>query len=392
MMIPLMKNAFLHEEETRQALIGFLSKDQRLSMASQCEKFEEAFSAFQGRSHSALFNSGGSANLALIQALLNLGRLKKGDRVGVSALTWSTNVMPIIQLGLEPVPIDVETDTMNVSSALLRASNEKYPIKAFFITNVLGFVDDIDEIQAYCSANNIILIEDNCESLGTQTKAGMAGNFGLAATFSFFVAHHMSTIEGGMVATDDEDLADMLKIVRANGWDRNLSPQRQDAIRKQHGVTSDFDGKYSFYDLGYNLRPTEITGFLGLYQLRYLPDNIDARERNYLRFYEACQKNPDLQVLKHTHISKISTFALPVIAKDRFTRDYYEKLFTEAGIETRPLIAGNITKQPFFRKYVTKEYKLPNTDCLHDHGFYCGNYPELTENDMLTIEQKVSSR
>jgi len=385
-MIPLMKNAFLHEKETRKALIEFLSKDQQLSMSGQCLEFEKRFSIYQGRKFSNLFNSGGSANLALIQALLNLGRLKKGDKVGFSALTWSTNVMPIIQLGLEPVPIDVELDTMNVSSSLLKAAHEKYGLSSFFITNALGFVDDIDKISQYCTEQGIILIEDNCESLGTESASTKTGNFGLAATFSFFVAHHMSTIEGGMVSTDDEELSDMLTIVRANGWDRNLTSDKQSKIRKANGVESEFAAKYSFYDLGYNLRPTEITGFLGCTQLEYLDETIAAREENYSRIEKSIKSNSDLIPLRHDHITKLSTFAIPIIAKTPELKEAYLAEFTKANIETRPLIAGNIANQPFFKKYSSVKYDLPNTDILHATGFYSGNYPELTNDDLLQIE------
>lgn len=381
-----MKNAFLHESETRKALIDFLSKDQQLSMSGQCAEFEKRFSVHQKRKFSNLFNSGGSANLALLQALLNLGRLKKGDKVGFSALTWSTNVMPIIQLGLVPVPVDVELDTMNVSRSIFKAANEEHNVQAFFITNALGFVDDISQIAKYCEDNSIILIEDNCESLGTESEGIKTGNFGLASTFSFFVAHHMSTIEGGMICTDDEELSNMLTIVRANGWDRNLPEDKQKEIREANGIDSEFAAKYTFYDLGYNLRPTEITGFLGCTQLEYLDETIAARQNNYLRIEKSIMSNSDLIPLRHDHITRLSTFAIPVIAKTPELKKMYLKKFMDAGIETRPLIAGNIANQPFFKKYSNTEYNLPNTEVLHATGFYSGNYPELTEDDLATIE------
>ncbi|WP_371079300.1 DegT/DnrJ/EryC1/StrS family aminotransferase, partial [Salmonella enterica] len=152
-----------------------------------------------------------------------------------------------------------------VMSSNLLERLEQTELNAFFITNVLGFTGDLDKIRDICNERNIILIEDNCESLGTQLPMGKAGNFSLASTFSFFVAHHMSTIEGGMICTDDDELAEMLKIVRANGWDRNLSSKQQLKWRKKYNIQSEFEAKYTFYDLGFNMRPTEITGFLGLY-------------------------------------------------------------------------------------------------------------------------------
>ncbi len=384
-MIPLMKNAFLNEYETKVALSDFILKASRLSMDVECLKFERKFSEFQGCKESVLFNSGGSANLAMLQALKNLGRLKDGDRVGFSALTWSTNTMPIIQMGLVPVPIDCDYLTLNVMSCNLAERLEQTNIQAMFITNVLGFTGDMPKIQELCREKNIILIEDNCESLGTELSAGRAGNFGLGASFSFFVAHHMSTIEGGMICTSDPDLAEMLRIVRANGWDRNLTAKQQHKWRTKYNIDSEFEAKYTFYDLGFNMRPTEITGFLGQYQLQFLNENIKCREKTYLKLEKIIKENDELVLLNHDHILTLSTFAIPVICKTPELRDHYLARFAGAGIEVRPMIAGNMQRQPFYKKYVSESYDLPGTDFLHDNGFYCGNYPELSETDIETI-------
>lgn len=380
-----MKNAFLNEHETKKALAEFILKADRLSMDAECLKFERKFSEHQGRKESILFNSGGSANLAMLQALKNLGRLKDGDRVGFSALTWSTNTMPIIQMGMVPVALDCDVNTLNVMSHHLEERLKQVDLKALFLTNVLGFTGDIDRVRDLCARRGIILIEDNCESLGTMLPSGKAGNFGVAASFSFFVAHHMSTIEGGMVCTDDQDLAEMLRIVRANGWDRNLTAVQQHKWRKRYDIHSEFQAKYTFYDLGFNLRPTEITGFLGQYQMQFLDANIQCRERNYLRLEQIMTKNPDLVLLRHEHITTLSTFAVPVVCKTPELRDHYLARFAGAGIEIRPMIAGNMQRQPFYEKYVKEKYDLPGTDFVHSNGFYCGNYPELSETDLETI-------
>lgn len=384
-MIPLMKNAFLHEHETRQALSQFLQQSTQLSMGANCFEFERAFAKHQGRKDAVLFNSGGSANLAMLQALKNMGRLKTGDKVGFSALTWSTNVMPIIQMGLEPVPIDCDPQTLNVMSTNLAATLASTELQALFITNVLGFTGDLDVIQKICQDKKIILLEDNCESLGTELSAGKAGNFGLASTFSFFVAHHMSTIEGGMACTDDEDLGEMLRIVRANGWDRNLNSAQQIKWRKKYNIKSEFDAKYTFYDLGFNFRPTEITGFIGCFQLKFLEENIAKREQNYRLLEKVANQNQELRPHKNQHLKRISNFSFPVICTKPELRDKYLAQFSGAGVEIRPMIAGNIERQPFFRKYVTKHYELPGTDVLHYCGFYFGNYPDLSESDLETL-------
>lgn len=384
-MIPLMKNAFLNEHETKKALSDFILQADRLSMDKECLAFERKFSKYQGRKESILFNSGGSANLAMLQALKNLGRLSEGDKIGFSALTWSTNTMPIIQLGMVPVAIDCDPCYLNVMSYNLKNTLEKTKVKALFLTNVLGFTGDIDQIRDLCINHNIILIEDNCESLGTELPSGKAGNFGLCSSFSFFVAHHMSTIEGGMLCTDDEDLAEMLRIVRANGWDRNLTAKQQVKWRKKYKINSDFEAKYTFYELGYNFRPTEITGFLGQYQMQFLDSNIRSRERNYLHLEKIMKENDDLIILNHSHITCLSTFAFPIVCKTEALKEQYLSKFSGAGIEIRPMIAGNIQRQPFYKKYVKDCYDLPGTDFLHYNGFYCGNYPELTDADIETI-------
>ena len=381
-MIPLMKNTFLNEYETKKELVDFIMKAKILSMGEKCLEFEKAFAKVQGRKHCILFNSGGSANLALLQALKNLGRLKDGDTVGFSALTWSTNVMPILQLGMKAVPVDCEAQTLNCMSANLAETLKKKKLNAFFITNALGFAGDLGAIRDLCNKNGVLLIEDNCESLGTALPEGKTGNFGVGSTFSFFVAHHMSTIEGGCACTDDDELDEMLRITRANGWDRNLNFAAQRRLREKYKVKNEFEAKYTFYDLGFNLRPTEITGFLGLTQLRYLDDNCKVRQKNYLALEEEVNNNPDLLPLKRGHLSFVSNFAFPVLCKTKELRSKYIEQFSGDGVEIRPVIAGNMQRQPFYAKYVGETYDLKGAETLHECGFYFGNYPELTGSDL----------
>lgn len=384
-MIPLMKNAFLNEWETRQKLAEFITRAPRLSMGEECFAFEKEFAAFQGCNDAVLVNSGGSANLAILQALKNLGKLEDGDNIGFSALTWSTNVMPIIQTGMAPVPIDCDHTTLNVMSSQLEKRLRTTTLNALFLTNVLGFAGDLDNIRKTCDERNIILIEDNCEALGSELPEEKCGNFGIMASFSFFVAHHMSTIEGGMIATKSEELGEMLRIVRANGWDRNLTASQQKKYREKYNIHSEFAAKYTFYDLGFNIRPTEITGFIGRNQLQFLESNIKLRERNHSILESVVKENPDLLSIHHDNLKVHSSFAFPVLCKDTETREYYLSQLSGAGVEVRPMIAGNIQNQPFYKKYVAKMYDLPGTDKIDQCGFYFGNYPELTETDIQTL-------
>lgn len=391
-MIPLMKSAFLHEHATKRALAEFIVTAGRLSMNVKCLEFEKAFSEVQGRRYSVLFNSGGSANLALLQALKNLGVLAEGHAIGFSALTWSTNVMPIIQMGMIPVPVDCSPTHLNVTSQTLEDRLASTDLRCLFITNALGLTGDLDVIRERCRAKDILVLEDNCEALGSELKTGRAGNFSFASTFSFFVAHHMSTIEGGMVCTDNSELADMLRIVRANGWDRNLRASEQSKWRKAHHVESEFDAKYTFYDLGYNLRPTEITGFLGLEQLKYLSENVRIRQELFLSLESVLVENPDFVPLEHAHLDVVSAFAFPMLCRRPELRVKYLAQFAGAGVEIRPMIAGNIQLQPFYSKYVKDRYDLPGTDAIHKTGFYCGCYPELSEPDIEILMSCLKAR
>lgn len=380
-MIKLIKSSFYREKETKQKLIKFIRKAKQLSFGDECQKFELNFANWQGRRHAVMLNSGSSANLAIVQALLNLGHLKRGDLVGFSALTWSTNVMPLIQLGLNPIPVDVELATLNVSSGKLKAILEKYPLKMLFLTNLLGLSDDIENIVDICKKRKILLIEDNCESLGTVYKGKKLGNFGLASTFSFYVGHHMSTIEGGAVVTDNEEVATMLRLVRAHGWDRNLSFAMQNDIRNKFKVNSTFYSRYTFYDLGYNFRPTEISGFLGNIQLNYLDKIINQRRNNFLEMAVPIYSRSDRYYpIRFEHLDFLSNFAVPVICRTKEIRDELVKK-CEGRIEIRPVVGGDMTKQPFFTKYMSKFAHIlrnSNASVIHEQGLYFGNNPELT--------------
>ena len=387
-MIKLIKSTFYHERETKKALIKFIEKSDKLSIGKECKKFEEEFARYQGRKYCVLVNSGSSANLALVQALLNLGEIKKGDNIGFSALTWSTNVMPLIQLDLNPVPVDVEIDTLNISSKKLSEAVRNKPIKMLFLTNLLGFCDDVDEIKKICREQKIILIEDNCESLGTVYKGQKLGNFGFASTFSFYVGHHMSTIEGGAVCTDNEELYTMLQLVRAHGWDRNLTEEKQLKIRIKNGVNSTFYSRYTFYELGYNLRTTEINGFLGNRQLKYLPVIIRKRQANFLILAKKIYAKTDRYFpMRYDHLDVISNFAVPVICRSKKIRDELVKK-CNGIVEIRPIVGGDMTKQPFFRKNIQNfedRWEKSNARLIHEQGLYFGNNPELTAEEISQL-------
>lgn len=385
-MIKLIKSTFYREEEVKEKLSEFIKKSSQLSIGEECKKFEKQFAKWQGRKYCVMVNSGSSANLAIIQALLNLGKLKKSDYIGFSAVTWSTNVMPLIQLGLNVVPIDIELDTLNVSSKKLLDVIRKFPIKMLFLTNLLGFCDDIDEIKKVCDQNKIILIEDNCESLGTVYKGKKLGNYGLASTFSFYIGHHLSTIEGGAVCTNNSELETMLQMVRAHGWDRNLTEKKQLKIRLKHNVNSTFYSRYTFYDLGYNLRTTEINGFIGNMQMQYIDEILNKRKENFFKMGVPIYKKTDKYYpLKYKHIDFLSNFAVPIVCKSQEIRDQLVEKCKDK-VEIRPMVGGDMVFQPFFQKYVKDHFRQnPNAKLVHEQGLYFGNNPELTQDEIESI-------
>jgi CDP-6-deoxy-D-xylo-4-hexulose-3-dehydrase len=318
---------------------------------------------------------------------MNLGYLKAGDAIGFSALTWPTNVMPLIQIGLNPVPLDCSKNTLNVMQQDIAKRHEEIPLKAIFLTNALGFCGNLPQISSFCDDKNILVLEDNRESLGTVLPEGRTGNFSIASSFSFFSAHHISTIEGGAICTNNGDLSQMLRMIRANGTNRNLTEDQQKRLRQVHNIEDELRDPYNSYDLGFNLSPTEITGFLGLNQMVALQENISAREAIFTQLESCVLSNEDFVPLDHSHIESISPLLFPVICKDNEKAKYYMKLFTKAGVEIRPVLTGNIQAQPFYKKYVSKTYETPGADFIDRNGFCFGIYPELTDDEIAVLSK-----
>ncbi len=384
----------MNEQETKDKLCNFIQEAQQLSIGQYCKKFEELFAQWQWRTYCVFFNSGSSANLALIQAMLNIWKLQKWDKVWFSSLTWSTNPMPLIQLWLTPIPVDIEQDTLNISLDTFKKTHQSHDIKVLFLTNLLGWCDDsLWELHEYCNQHSIILLEDNCESMGTVFQWKKLWNYSLASTFSTYVGHHMSTIEWWMVCTDDGDLYDMLVMTRAHGRDRNMNPERQQLIRAKHNIDG-FYSKYTFYTLWFNLRPNEINWFLWCDQLQYLDETIRIREEQAHAFISEINNNDDFYSLRTDHLDTFSNFAIPVICKSSEILQHYTDKFNTAGVEIRPIVWWDMTQQPFWIQYYWKSTNNTNANLLHQQGFYFGNSPEYTAeetNILLTLIKKSYS-
>ena len=260
-----------------------------------------------------------------------------------------------------------------------------------FITNLLGFCADLEKITEICDSANILLIEDNCESLGSELNNKKLGNFGVASTCSSFVGHHISTIEGGMVSTDDEELDDMFRMVRAHGWSRDLSSEKQKQLRKTHSLDQFYE-KYAFYFIGMNVRPTEISGFLGQQALKGIKQSINQREMNYLNTYRKFCGNPNFHLPFNKNLNVTSCFALPIIFNDKFKLKSFAQSLDEKGIENRPIVGGNIVKQPFFKNHTNDETSdgVSVANLVHENGIYLPNHPDLNEEELQLIQGAIA--
>ncbi len=381
-MIKLIKSSFYNEEQTKKELCEFITNAQQLSYSKYCKQFESDFAKWQGTKYCVFLNSWSSANLAIIQTLLNLWKINKNDNVAFSSLTWSTNVMPIIQLWLNPIPLDVELNTLNVSIEKLKEIHKKNNIKVLFLTNLLWFCDEIDKIKLYCNENNIILLEDNCESMWTVYKWKKLWNYWEMSSFSTYVGHHMSTIEWWMVCTNNEEYYKMLIIVRAHGWDRNMEKEDQNKIRKEYNIENNLHSNYAFYNLWYNLRPSEINWFLGCTQIPYLNEIVEKREKNFKIFVELINSNPNFENIKYEHIYLVSNFSVPIICKSKDILTKYINKFQENNVEIRPIVWWDITNQIFWKNLYWDKYINKNARYIHENWFYFWNSPEYTTEEI----------
>jgi len=363
-----------------QNLIEWLNTDPRLTKGEQTVKFENAWSNWQGRKYSVFVNSGSSANLAMIYALMMSGRLRN-KKIIVPAVSWVTTVAPIIQLGLEPIMCDADEETLGVDINALRYLITIHKPSVLFIVHVLGFPNKMKEIMELCQENDIILLEDSCESVGSTYDGVKTGNFGLMASFSTYYGHHFSTIEGGLINTDDEEIYNIILSIRSHGWDRDLPENKQKELRIKEQV-SDFRSLYTFYYPGFNLRSTDLQAFLGLEQLKKLDESIEKRNKNYL-LYQSLIENYYWKIKDFSN-TFISNFAYPYITSNKYFNIIIKKLI-ENNIEIRPLVCGSIAEQPFWKKLNYTKTITPWASIIHNQGLYLPNNPDIEKNEIEFI-------
>lgn len=343
----------------------------RFTMGEKVQEFERDLAEYFGSRYCIMVNSGSSANLLVVAALFyTKSPLQAGDEVIVPAVSWSTTFFPLSQYGLHLKFVDIDVDTLNYDLEQL-ASAITSRTRAIVVVNLLGNPNDFERVQALIGDRSIVLLEDNCEAMGARYKGRYTGTIGRMGTLSSFFSHHISTMEGGAVLTDDEELYHVMLCVRAHGWTRNL-PESNHVCAKS---VDPFYESFRFVLPGYNLRPLEMSGAIGIQQLKKLPLFIEERRRNAARFVEMFAHHPKLRIQRE--IGESSWFGFSFVLRPECERSRAEIVghLSAHGIECRPVVTGNFTRNDAIR-YVPHEVhgELRNADQIHDRGFFVGNH------------------
>lgn len=376
---PLMPNIITLKDKYR--LVKFILSTNFFTSGKKVAEFERQWSRWVGAKHSLFVSSGSTANFLLLSAVIEKYGLKKGDKVLVPACTWMTNVAPVFQLGLTPIFCDINLKNFSFDENDLVKIKKNHPdIKAIFVTHLLGIPAN-NEVYREIFPDAIIL-DDVCESHGVRSaNFQRVGADSTGASFSFYFGHHMTTIEGGMVCTNDSELYDLMKMKRSHGMARNSDNFQKYADKYPH-----IDKSFLFVTDGYNFRNTEFGAVLGMSQLEDLNENIFIRRRNFGRFTRIVEKHTD----KFETIvwnERNSSFCLPLIAKSRDVYDRLKVELTKAGIEYRPIVGGNLLRQPFLKGYkFAIRKKIYNADTLNDLGVYVGNNQKVTDKQLDALE------
>ena len=388
---PLASNTWDGAEE---AAIQAVVDSGMYTMGPKVAAYEKAFADYFGSQYSVMVNSGSSANLLMIASLFYTKQpyLQPGDEVVVPAVSWSTTYFPLQQYGLKVVFVDVDIDTLNMDLNKLEAAITPRT-KAIFAVNLLGNTNDYGSIKQLIDGKGISLLEDNCESMGATYNAKQCGTHGLMGSYSSFFSHHMATMEGGCIVTDDEELYHVLLCLRAHGWTRNLPK-----INRVTGKKSDdpFEESFKFALPGYNLRPIEMSGAIGIEQLKKLPSFVEQRQKNGKYFQTLFHNHPYLAIQKEIGTSSWFGFALIVKPDAPFTRTQLVHAFKQNGIECRPIVTGNFLTNSVMQYF---DYRVAgdvsNAEYIDTEGLFVGNHQydlSLQLDALLDIVNQASNR
>ena len=343
----------------------------RFTMGPEVRAFEEQFAAFFGAKHAVMVNSGSSANLAMLAALRYhpAGYLPEGSEIIVPAVSWSTTFFPIHQCGMTLRFVEIDPETLNLDPAALAGALTSRT-KAVLAVNLLGNPCQLDQIKAFCDENGLILVEDNCESMGARLHGRFAGAWGICGSFSTFFSHHISTMEGGVVITDDTKLYHIMLSLRSHGWVRE-----QPADSHLRVDVDEFMRLFRFVLPGYNIRPLEMSGALGQEQLRKLPRLIAARRANAITFKELFEDHPDVAIQRETGESSWFGFAFTLRGALAGRRLELVEALRGADIETRPIVSGNFLNNPaveYLQYSVSGEMRAAQR--IDEDGLFIGNH------------------
>ncbi len=362
-------------DEAELAAIQRVIASDRYTMGDHVAEFERQFAAHIGSKYAVMVNSGSSANLIMVAALHYSSnpklKLNRGDEVIVPAVSWSTTYYPLYQYGLRLKFVDIDKETLNYDLvALADAVTDK--TRAIMVVNLLGNPNDFAAIDKVIDGRNIVLMEDNCESLGATYKGQQAGTFGVVGSFSSFFSHHISTMEGGLILTDDEELYHIMLSLRAHGWTRNLPK-----FNRLTGEKSDdpFEESFRFVLPGYNVRPLEMSGALGIEQLKKLPAIVSGRRANAAIFQQRMQGHPKFIIQKEIGESSWFGFSLIVRAELGLNRADIVRDMVAAGFECRPIVAGNFAKNKVVSYFDHEIHgELRNANYVDQNGLFVGNH------------------
>lgn len=361
-------------------LIQWLSTYPRLTKGEKTIEFEKKFSEWIGSKYSVFVNSGSSANLLMIYTLKVLNKLKN-NKICVPSLCWATDLSPVLQFDMEPLLVDCNMENLSVDLFHLEKLFIEEQPSALILVSVLGLSPDMYKIIDLCKKYDVILLEDNCESQGTMYDGIKLGNFGLMSSFSTYFGHTMSTIEGGLITTNNEEVYHTLLQLRSHGWDRDLPKEKQLELRKSN-LIDEFSSLYTFYVPGFNVRSTDLQAQIGIQQLMKVDEMIKNRNKNF--FYYKSKLDGNIWFPTTKSGSYTSSFAIPVICKSVEDKNNLIKELTDNNITCRPLISGSMGTQPFYTKLYGVN-KLTNCTKLDECGIYVPNHDKMTTEDIDII-------
>lgn len=367
------------------SLIEWLKQDPlpRLTKGDLTIELEKKWANKLGTKYSVFVNSGSSSILLTLAALKHTNRLKN-NKIIVPALSWATDLSSPMLLGLDPILCDCNLQDLSCDLNHLEELFKQDSPAALILVSVLGLVPQMDQIIELCKNYDVILLEDVCESMGSKFNNNYLGTFGLASFFSMYFGHHLSTIEGGFINTNDEDLYYALLMMRSHGWARDLPEHKQNEFKENYNLTQ-FDNLYNFYLPGMNLRSTDLQAYIGIRSIDKLDTFSITRNANF-NYYMSNIKNNDLDI-RVSDTDFISNFAMPIVCKNRHE---IVNALAKHNIECRPLIAGNLANKPFWYEQFIKP-SLKNCELIDQFGFYIPNHQTLTNIDLDRIIQIINN-